>query len=55
MKWLHSIREKLVGGPPTGPQTTDEQHTADERQADLLKRDEERCEDPPAGPDSLSR
>ncbi len=52
MKWLDSIREKLVGGPPTGPHTTDEQHAADKREADLLKKDEERREEPPDGPDN---
>jgi hypothetical protein len=51
MKWLQSIREKIVGGPAKGPQTTDEQHLADERKADLLRENEERPGDPPDDPD----
>jgi len=47
MKWLHSIRTKILGGPPTGPQTTDEQHSADERKADLLKENAEQAGNPP--------
>jgi hypothetical protein len=50
MKWLQSIREKIVGGPAKGPQTTDEQHLADERKADL-RENEERPGNPPDDPD----
>jgi hypothetical protein len=40
MKWLDSLRVKVLGGPPTGPKTTDEQHSADQRKADLAAADE---------------
>jgi hypothetical protein len=51
VKWLHAIREKILGGPPKGPQTTDEQHAADERKADLLRENEEQRGNPPGAPD----
>jgi hypothetical protein len=51
VKWLHAIREKILGGPPKGPQTTAEQHTADERKADLLRESDERRGNPPDDPD----
>jgi hypothetical protein len=49
MRWLQSLREKILGGSPTGPLTTDEQASVDERTSDLSQEDAE----PPNDPDRL--
>ena len=46
VKWLKSLREKILGGSPTGPLTTDEQESADERTSNLLKENAESPDDP---------
>jgi hypothetical protein len=45
MKWLQSLREKILGGSPTGPLTTGEQEVADERTSNLVKENAEPRDD----------